>query len=147
MNNKLLGTVAIGTAAYLMKNKEARDTMMNQLQKVTNIKSQNGSKSRSASQATVDPDLSVQPNDKMSGKTKMLGALAVGAAAYMMRNQQARQKLKQITTMGIPEKMAQKKNRQSFLKANKNMPGLSLPSPKQTQQKRTYESTLMPSYI
>ncbi|WP_409299919.1 hypothetical protein [Peribacillus sp. SCS-155] len=121
MNNKLLGTVAIGAAAYLMKNKDARETMKNQMKVLTNPQARKAVedlpvKSRKDTTTFSGSKTANNPIANMSTKNKILGSLAIGTAAYLMRNKQSRDKvMNPMKSLGLREKLAQNKNRQSFL--------------------------------
>ncbi|SFB14053.1 MULTISPECIES: hypothetical protein [unclassified Bacillus (in: firmicutes)] len=86
MNPKLISSLAISAASYLMQNKQARQKLMDQFQSMKKSK-KNGSAESSLS------DRKITSTNSAISKNKMLGSLAIGAATYIMTNKKARDKV------------------------------------------------------
>ncbi|NHM32698.1 hypothetical protein [Neobacillus terrae] len=110
-NTKMMGmgSLAIGAATYIMQNKDLRDKLMGQVQSMMPGSKSSSSSSSVNETSTMDGTSTMKrttaTDQKSMGsilgasKGKLLGSLAMGAAAYLMTNKQARQKV--IGQMGM----------------------------------------------
>lgn len=86
MNPKLISSLAISAASYLMQNKQARQKLMDQFQSMKKSKNNRSAETSPSDRRNTETNSAISTN-------KMLGSLAIGAATYIMTNKQARDKV------------------------------------------------------